>query len=72
MRDDTPYKNLVVNGLVLASDGKKMSKSKKNYPDPMNICNEYGADAVRMYLADSPLVRAEPLNFTKEGVKKVV
>ena len=49
-----------------------MSKSKKNYPDPMLICDEFGADAVRLYLANSPLVRAETLNFKKEGVKKVV
>jgi isoleucyl-tRNA synthetase len=70
--DNTPYKNLVVNGIVLAEDGKKMSKRLKNYPDPMSICNEYGADAVRLYLADSPLVRAETLNFEKKGVKMVV
>ena len=62
----------MVNGLVLAKDGKKMSKSKKNYPDPMLICNSYGADAVRMYLADSPLVRAETLNFAGAGVQMVV
>ncbi len=70
--DDTPFKNLVVNGIVLAKDGKKMSKRLKNYPDPMMICNEFGADAVRMYLADSPLVRAETLNFDKKGVRMVV
>lgn len=45
--DKPPFKNLIVNGLVLAADGKKMSKSKKNYPDPMLIINAYGADALR-------------------------
>ena len=37
LRNDTPYQNLIVNGIVLASDGKKMSKSKQNYPDPMEM-----------------------------------
>ncbi|KAH9507477.1 hypothetical protein Btru_058193 [Bulinus truncatus] len=41
-----PFKNLVCNGLVLAADGQKMSKRKKNYPDPMSVVNKYGADAV--------------------------
>jgi isoleucyl-tRNA synthetase len=49
--DKPPFKNLIVNGLVLAADGKKMSKSKKNYPDPMLIINAYGADALR-YVSD--------------------
>ena len=72
LRNDTPYKNLVVNGIVQAADGKKMSKSKKNYPDPMDLVNEYGADAIRLYMINSPLVRAEALNFNTEGVKGVV
>lgn len=63
VRNDTPYKNLIVNGIVLAENGKKMSKSKKNYPDPMEMVNKYGADAIRLYLINSPLVRAESLNF---------
>ncbi len=37
--DNCPYKNLIVNGIVLAEDGTKMSKSKKNYPDPMHLIN---------------------------------
>ena len=45
--DQPPFKNLIVNGLVLASDGRKMSKRLKNYPDPMEIVNEFGADALR-------------------------
>jgi len=49
-----PFKNLIVNGLVLASDGQKMSKSKKNYPDPLIVVNSYGADALRLYLINSP------------------
>ena len=67
-----PYKNLIVNGLVLASDGKKMSKRLKNYPDPNEIIQLYGADAIRMYLANSPMVRAETLNFKEDGVRAVI
>lgn len=67
-----PYKNLVANGLVLASDGQKMSKRKKNYPDPMEVVNKYGADALRLYLINSPVVRAENLRFKEEGVRDVI
>lgn len=67
-----PFKNVVVNGMVLASDGSKMSKSKKNYPDPEYVINEYGSDAVRSYLVGSPVVRGEPLQFNEAGIKEVV
>ncbi|ORX56468.1 isoleucyl-tRNA synthetase [Piromyces finnis] len=70
--DRPPFKNLIVNGLVLAADGKKMSKSLKNYPDPNHIINGYGADALRLYLINSPVVRAEPLKFKEEGVKELI
>jgi len=64
--------NVIVNGLVLAEDGKKMSKSLKNYPDPTIVINKYGADALRMYLINSPVVRAEELKFKEAGVLGVV
>ncbi|KAJ3218961.1 isoleucine--tRNA ligase [Dinochytrium kinnereticum] len=67
--DCAPWKNLIVNGLVLASDGKKMSKSKKNYPDPNLILEQYGADTLRLYMLNSPCVRAEPLRFDEKGLK---
>lgn len=66
------FRNLICNGLVLAEDGKKMSKSLKNYPSPMAVIDDYGADALRLYLINSPVVRAEPLRFKKEGVYGVV
>jgi isoleucyl-tRNA synthetase len=72
IKDDTPYKNLIVNGIVLAEDGKKMSKSLKNYPDPMKIADNLGADAVRLYMINSPLVRAESLNFAEKGVNGII
>ncbi|XP_034389757.1 isoleucine--tRNA ligase, cytoplasmic [Cyclopterus lumpus] len=67
-----PFKNVIVNGLVLASDGQKMSKRKKNYPDPGLIVQQYGADALRMYLINSPVVRAENLRFKEDGVRDVL
>uniref|UniRef100_A0A8C9Z511 Isoleucine--tRNA ligase, cytoplasmic n=1 Tax=Sander lucioperca TaxID=283035 RepID=A0A8C9Z511_SANLU len=67
-----PFKNVIVNGLVLASDGQKMSKRKKNYPDPGLIVQHYGADALRLYLINSPVVRAENLRFKEEGVRDVL
>jgi isoleucyl-tRNA synthetase len=70
--DKPAFKNLIVNGLVLASDGKKMSKRLKNYPDPNVVISKYGADALRMYLINSPVVRAESLKFQESGVLGVV
>ncbi|XP_015415308.1 PREDICTED: isoleucine--tRNA ligase, cytoplasmic, partial [Myotis davidii] len=67
-----PFRNVIVNGLVLASDGQKMSKRKKNYPDPLSIIHKYGADALRLYLINSPVVRAENLRFKEEGVRDVL
>ena len=64
----SPYKNVIVNGLVLAEDGRKMSKRLKNYPDPMHILDTYGADALRLYMIHSPIVRAEDLCFSEAGV----
>ncbi|TGO86428.1 hypothetical protein BPOR_0304g00020 [Botrytis porri] len=68
----SPFKNCVVNGIVLAEDGKKMSKRLKNYPDPGIVMDKYGSDALRLYLINSPVVRAEPLRFKEAGVKEVV
>ncbi|RYO93361.1 hypothetical protein DL766_000751 [Monosporascus sp. MC13-8B] len=68
----SPFKNCVVNGIVLAEDGKKMSKRLKNYPDPGVIMDKYGSDALRLYMINSPVVRAEPLRFKESGVKEVV
>lgn len=70
--DKPPFRNVIVNGMVLAEDGSKMSKSKKNYPPPDAIFERYGADALRAYLIDSPIVRAEPLKFSEDGVREVV
>lgn len=65
------FKNVVVNGIVLAEDGKKMSKRLKNYPDPEILLEKYGADAMRYYLASSPVMEAEALNFSEAGVREM-
>lgn len=63
--DKPAFKNCIVNGLVLAEDGKKMSKRLKNYPDPSLMMDKYGADALRLYLMQSPAVHGEELRFTE-------
>jgi len=68
----SPFENVIVNGMVLAEDGQKMSKKLKNYPDPKEVVNKYGADAVRYYLLSSPIVHAEDLAFSERGVDEVV
>jgi isoleucyl-tRNA synthetase len=70
--DKPAFENVIVNGLVLAEDGRKMSKSKKNYPDPSKVLDEIGADALRAYLIDSPVVRGEPLRFSEKGLREIV
>lgn len=70
--DQAPFRNCVVNGLILAEDGRKMSKSLRNYPDPFALIESTGADALRAYLINSPVVRAEPLRFSEAGVREVV
>ena len=66
------FQNAIVNGIVLAEDGKKMSKKLKNYPDPMDIVDKYGADALRLYLLTSPVMQAENLGFSERGVDEIV
>jgi isoleucyl-tRNA synthetase len=70
--DSASFRNCVVNGLILAEDGRKMSKSLKNYPDPLEVLDLFGADALRAFLINSPVLRAEPVRFSGEGVREVV
>ena len=66
------FRNVIVNGLVLAEDGKKMSKSLRNYTPPDELMESYGADALRLYLINSGLVRAEEQRFADAGVRDMV
>ncbi|QQG35051.1 MAG: isoleucine--tRNA ligase [Deltaproteobacteria bacterium] len=67
--NEIPFRNVVVSGLVLDKNGNKMSKSRKNYPDPLLIIKEYGADALRAYFLNSSILNSEPLKFDEKGVK---
>jgi isoleucyl-tRNA synthetase len=69
--DKAPYQHVIVSGLVLASSGVKLSKSEKNYTDPMLLVEKYGADAMRYALLSSPVVRGENLEFDDENVEEV-
>jgi len=66
------FKNCIVNGLVLAEDGKKMSKSLKNFPDPWDMLDKYGADVVRLYMLNSGAVRADDLQFSESGLQETM
>ena len=65
-------KNIIVNGIILAEDGQKMSKKLKNYPDPNDVIQKFGADSIRCYLLHSQAVRAEDLRFSEKGVEEIV
>lgn len=70
--DKPAFKNVIVNGIILAEDGTKMSKRLKNYPEPEIVLEKYGADAIRLYMLNSPAVRAEDLCFCERGVELVL
>ncbi len=67
--DRLAFKNVLTTGTILAADGQKVSKSKKNYTDPYTLFDEYGADAFRYYLMSSVVMQAEDLAFRDEDVK---
>lgn len=66
------FKHVICTGTILAEDGNKMSKSKKNYPDPSLIFEKYGSDAMRFYLMSSSVMKGENFNFTERGVADVL
>ncbi|MBT4870944.1 MAG: isoleucine--tRNA ligase [Candidatus Diapherotrites archaeon] len=71
LMDKPPFKHCVVNGNILAEDGNKMSKSKGNFTDPNKLLDEYGADAFRFYLMSTPVMKAQDMNFSDEGLREV-
>ncbi|MBT3249971.1 MAG: isoleucine--tRNA ligase [Candidatus Pacebacteria bacterium] len=71
VKDTNAFKNVIVNGIVLAEDGKKMSKRLQNYPDPTLLINSYGSDSLRMYLASSPVLKAGNLSFSEKEVSDI-
>ncbi len=69
--DRSAFKSVITTGLILAEDGQKMSKKLKNYPDPLELAAKFGADALRFYMINSPVVRGEELRFSMSGVDEV-
>ena len=72
IKDSRVFNNVIVNGIVLAEDGKKMAKRLQNYPDPYQVMEKYGADPLRYYLLASPVMQAENLNFKEADVAELV
>jgi len=70
IKNSRAFDNVIVNGIVLAEDGKKMSKKLQNYPDPNLLFEKYSADALRAYLLTAPVMQAENLNFSEKGVEE--
>ncbi len=69
--DKIPFENVLTTGTILAEDGEKMSKSKKNFPDPSIIIEKYGVDALRFYLLQSPVMNADNFNFSERGIEEI-
>jgi isoleucyl-tRNA synthetase len=63
------YKNVLVSGVLAGNDGRKMSKSFNNYPDPKETLEKYGAEALRMYFFSSAILYGEDANFDEEELK---
>ena len=70
--DKPAFKNCIVNGIVLASDGRKMSKSLRNYTDPVEAINKFGADAIRLFLMHSAVVKADEIRYSDDGVRDIL
>ncbi|MCR5607166.1 MAG: isoleucine--tRNA ligase [Treponema sp.] len=70
--DKPAFKNCIVNGIVLAEDGRKMSKSLRNYTDPVEAINKFGADAIRLFLMHSAVVKADEIRYSDDGVRDVI
>ncbi|MBU2543497.1 isoleucine--tRNA ligase [Patescibacteria group bacterium] len=65
------FENVLTTGTILAEDGSKMSKSKKNFPDPTLLIDKYGVDSLRLYLMSSTIMKGENLNFSEKEVADI-
>lgn len=70
--DRPAFSTCVSHGIVLGDDGQKMSKSLRNYPDPMLVFDTYGADAMRWYLLSSAILRGSDFSVTESGIRETV
>lgn len=68
--DSPAFNNCIVGGMLLAEDGRKLSKRLRNYPDPSEMLETHGADALRLYLLNSPAMKAEELRLTEDGIRQ--
>lgn len=66
------FQNALTTGTIMAEDGSKMSKSKKNYPDPLQVIHDFGVDSLRLYFASSPVMKtAQNVNFSRETINDI-
>jgi len=63
------FKNVIVTGVLAGNDGRKMSKSYGNYPDPKETLEKYGGDAIRMYFLGSPIILGEDMNLSEKDIQ---
>jgi len=70
--DRPAFRSCVVHGTLLGEDGRKMSKSLRNYPDVYEVFDTYGADAMRWFLMASPVVRGGDMSVTEAGIREAV
>lgn len=70
--DKPPFLNCICHGVLLGDDGQKLSKRLKNYPDPSYVFNEMGADAMRWFMASSPVMRGQELIMSQNGIKEAL
>lgn len=70
--DSPAYKNVVTTGVILGTDGRKMSKNYGNYPDPKELLQKYGGDALRLYLLGTPVMRGEDIIISEEQYRNQV
>jgi len=71
MFDKPAFKNVVTTGTIMGVDGRKMSKSLENFPDPKIVLEKYSADALRFYLMSSPIMEAENIDFSEEKMAEI-
>jgi isoleucyl-tRNA synthetase len=71
LKNEPAFKNVIASGIILAADGKKMSKKLNNYPEPSKVFNQFGADALRLYLMTAPVMKAENLNFSEADIARL-
>src|SRR5690606_9511556 len=64
------FRNVIATGVMAGTDGRKMSKSYGNYPDPKSVLEKYGAEPLRMYFMSSPIMVGEDMNISEESIKE--